>query len=526
MPTINICEPLITGGAPIGTVVTDAYSHILTNERGMDTATFTLTETQADIEDWLANGLNRHIVVYDASLTVIWEGFVDQVTVNLGAAQLVRGPLMNTANHVDLVYSTIDTTTTPPTPGFRATTGAVGDTASQAQYGRLPIVLSAGGVLVTEAPQIRDLYLNEHAWPETVTQLGLGTAGNAPTVQIACKGYAYRLAYPYNFSTVGASLVLNPGFENMTGPLFDNWTNSAGSGTYTNGAPDVQAGTKSLLLTAGGVDDTYTDQVFALTVGVVYEFYFWTHGDGAHAGAYQVIQSTGLGNTDLIPKTSTGIAGLVWTQVTNSFVPTTGMISVTVRLWAPPAIGNAAYFDTVYLAKQVQIDLSDKIKAIALSHPNTAWLNFDVTGVAPNATQVVAWENDDMLGDALIKAMVAEGDAALNRYVCGVWAQRQLVYAAIPTTVAYHWRLSSNQLQVTTPSGVTVMPWAVMPGQWVFIPDLLVWQLPATQLRLDPRYLFIESVTYTAPYGLQLNGSRVGALAQKLARLGLGGISG
>jgi hypothetical protein len=38
-------------------------------------------------------------------------------------------------------------------------------------------------------------------------------------------------------------------------------------------------------------------------------------------------------------------------------------------------------------------------------------------------------------------------------------------------------------------------------------------------MRDDPRFVFIESVRYTAPNGLQLSGQKVSRLPQMLARL-------
>jgi len=44
-------------------------------------------------------------------------------------------------------------------------------------------------------------------------------------------------------------------------------------------------------------------------------------------------------------------------------------------------------------------------------------------------------------------------------------------------------------------------------------------------LKEDPRALFIESVVFRLPRGIQLTGSKVSSLQQKINRLGLQGLA-
>jgi hypothetical protein len=72
--------------------------------------------------------------------------------------------------------------------------------------------------------------------------------------------------------------------------------------------------------------------------------------------------------------------------------------------------------------------------------------------------------------------------------------------------------------QIRTPAGVHVAPWNVLPGRWLQFADLLPDAPAVTNPYQDMRLMFIESVTYTAPRGLAMQGGRTDRLPQLLAR--------
>jgi hypothetical protein len=79
--------------------------------------------------------------------------------------------------------------------------------------------------------------------------------------------------------------------------------------------------------------------------------------------------------------------------------------------------------------------------------------------------------------------------------------------------------------EIYTPNGNIVRPWEVVPAKWAHIPDFMIGRIgDMTAMRNDPRYMFIESLTYTAPYSLTLTGAKVSKLPQILAQRGLAGI--
>ncbi|KKM02128.1 hypothetical protein LCGC14_1787560, partial [marine sediment metagenome] len=169
-------------------------------------------------------------------------------------------------------------------------------------------------------------------------------------------------------------------------------------------------------------------------------------------------------------------------------------------------------------------DLTAKLQAIITADPNS-FLSTDFARITANALQVAQWENDDNVAWDLIKSLTAKGDAASNRYTYGVYADRQSLYEAAPTTALYRQRVSQNNQQVEFANGTEVDAWDVLPAKWLIFPDFLIGSVAETDIKKDARAMFIEKVFYRAPYGLSLDGSLVETLPQKLAQLGLAGIS-
>jgi len=167
--------------------------------------------------------------------------------------------------------------------------------------------------------------------------------------------------------------------------------------------------------------------------------------------------------------------------------------------------------------------LSARIQAVLTADPNTI-LSTDYGRITANTLSVPAYEQDDPLALAYVNGLVVLGDVAYNRYTFGIYADRQAYYTVMPSTQEYTWRISDGG-EVYTPLGEMVRPWDVKPARWVQIPDFLIGRISdATALRDDPRMMFVESLTYSAPYGLTLTGAKIAKLPQILGQLGLMGV--
>lgn len=186
-----------------------SYEHTLSAYGGYMSATIKLNGNLNFCEDWYAEGLGRHVVVRDEAQKVVFEGFVNAVKVTLGALTATRGPLMQIANRVQVIYSGMETSVAPPIIGNRRRLGVSNDTNSQAKYGIIQRIISAGSLSITDAAALQATYLAENKDPVSNETLSFGSTATQPQVELEVLGYINWLdLYVYNnlnSSTVTAS---------------------------------------------------------------------------------------------------------------------------------------------------------------------------------------------------------------------------------------------------------------------------------------------------------------------------------
>lgn len=173
-----------------------------------------------------------------------------------------------------------------------------------------------------------------------------------------------------------------------------------------------------------------------------------------------------------------------------------------------------------------QVNLSDKIIAILAAEPNGIF-STNTNEITSNTTQVQDGEDKDKEAITLLKQLNSLGDASFNRYNMGFYQDRKFRYEVAPSEVEYHQRITGNE-GITTPIGSKVEPWNVKPAKWLFYPDFLVGRHPpitASTLRSDPRAGFIESVKFSLPDTLDINGDKLDESDVLLERIGLKGTS-
>ena len=129
---------------------------------------------------------------------------------------------------------------------------------------------------------------------------------------------------------------------------FLGWTEIPNSGAVAATAT-AQSGVRAVVLTAGASADTAIVQIQNELGAQDYEFSFWTRGDGTNAGRYRILNL--YDNTYIVPMTSTGISGAVYTQVTIAFTTPGFCTGFQVEFHCPAAVGGAAYFDNVMLVE-------------------------------------------------------------------------------------------------------------------------------------------------------------------------------
>jgi len=205
--TVHVA-PSLFAGAYVFTefALTDdllGYTHQIDAYGGYISAQITLTADMGEAENWLENGLMRHIVVYDSAMQIIWAGFVNAIGISLNGLQVRRGPALGITNRVIINYSPLDISVSPPVSGSSTNTAYVDDAESQAKYGILEDRISGGNITTANALDLRDYYLAEHKDPETAQSFDTEGAG-AISVALECAGYIEYLDR-YTFSA--ASLV-------------------------------------------------------------------------------------------------------------------------------------------------------------------------------------------------------------------------------------------------------------------------------------------------------------------------------
>lgn len=166
-------------------------------------------------------------------------------------------------------------------------------------------------------------------------------------------------------------------------------------------------------------------------------------------------------------------------------------------------------------------NLSAKLTAIVAAEPNGLFSS----SVTTNTIKVPAYENDDAEAWGLIKGMIAMGDTSLNRYSFGVYENRRAVYKPVSNSVVYIRPLREGAAVIQDAQGGLLQPWEVRPGGYVLVTDLLPGKPTASTLNDDRRAIYADTVQYRMPDSLVINGAHSFKVEQRLAQLGLSGVS-
>lgn len=212
-------DPLVIGNNIIANLTESisSYTHTISANGGFTSASFVINGSSNYIEDWLINGMGRHIQLYSPELRIIWEGFVNQAEARIGSMTYSLGPLTGIANRVMAWYTPVWYVDDVKYTGTTYPTILVEDADSQAKYGIWEKVLNIGEVTDDEAEYIRDLYLEENANPVGNPTLSI-PSGSHPTINIQCRGYIDWLSnYVYEDLAVNQWVYMNDMIEAILG---------------------------------------------------------------------------------------------------------------------------------------------------------------------------------------------------------------------------------------------------------------------------------------------------------------------
>jgi hypothetical protein len=108
----------------------------------------------------------------------------------------------------------------------------------------------------------------------------------------------------------------------------------------------VHAGAHAAKLTNDGDSSGNLSQDKIVTASTNYVLKFWTRGDLLNSGVYRIYDNTNA--AAIVDYTATGVAGIVYTELTVPFATPSGCVSLKVEVVAPGGTGDA-YFDDVSL---------------------------------------------------------------------------------------------------------------------------------------------------------------------------------
>ena len=207
--SLHISDPLVKSGrSAFGERFTNkatSYSHEKRRIGGYYSAKISLNEPESNINQWIQNGIGKHLETYNSSNVKIFEGFINKINIRFGQNKISVGPLTNVANQVKVTYSTINSDTVPASIGARETTSFANNLDSQVRFGVWQKLISDSGNTADGAEQKRDMIVSDssRSFPATSGNLALGP-GSTVTVSLDILGYwHWFLAYFYNNNIAG-----------------------------------------------------------------------------------------------------------------------------------------------------------------------------------------------------------------------------------------------------------------------------------------------------------------------------------
>lgn len=180
-------------------------------------------------------------------------------------------------------------------------------------------------------------------------------------------------------------------------------------------------------------------------------------------------------------------------------------------LTAYPYISTSSGYMTVH----------DKILALLAADPNGIF-STDTSQIYNNTFLVPAEDGDSKTAWDVLVGLLNLGhpinDEPMN---LSLDADNRLIYQPISNTPEYIHSLGDNAQRVRVKqSNRIVYPWDIEPGKWLEVTDFLTGSLQSTtSLKSNPRLKFLESVSYSMPWSMDLSGGKTDRLSQLLAKL-------
>lgn len=199
----------------------------------------------------------------------------------------------------------------------------------------------------------------------------------------------------------------------------------------------------------------------------------------------------------------------------------TGEISISLKISGYASLLSLTPYTNTSPAS---VTYSAFIPLLLAADPNT-YFSTSTDKIQTNAGSMSRYQDGTKNILDIIKGICGLGDASDNRWTFGIYENRIAYYAVVPSVAEYSYKLSEGIRSLDRyPDSIELKPWAIRPAKWLKYLDFGIRErfLSPTNIRSDPQTVFIESVSFRAPFSLTINGGRVNSVSQKIARLGLG----
>lgn len=191
-------------GSDLSSRVTD-YEHQKGAKWGDLSARVGFRINMPEVSEWIDRGLGRDVLVTSAGGSKVWNGFVNQIEIRVGAITITLGPLIDIANTAGVHFTLEDVQTDPPIEGGDLDTTLAQNLDSVERYGWWEKWFDGGTRTIADAEKLRDTILAARAWPQAVKSLAIA---ETPAISIDCLGYyAWLSAFTYKSASIYTTTV-------------------------------------------------------------------------------------------------------------------------------------------------------------------------------------------------------------------------------------------------------------------------------------------------------------------------------
>jgi len=169
----------------------NSYTHEIVLVGWYYNASFSFNTNIPVAEDWMFNGIGRHVEVYSVHGNKVWEGVVNELSFSVGSRSIKVGPLLSMSNRIKIGFQTPSYGNIPGAGGGVYLETAWGDNAySQKNYGVLEELISGGTGEDPEMEVLRDARLEKQGEPSILESISADSKEESITITVSCIGYS------------------------------------------------------------------------------------------------------------------------------------------------------------------------------------------------------------------------------------------------------------------------------------------------------------------------------------------------